>query len=67
VAAAGVAPREYVRTRRIEAAQLMLLHTDLPIKSIAMNTGFRESAYFCCAFRKATGLAPGAYRARGVV
>ena len=45
----------------------MLLHTDLPIKSIAMNTGFRESAYFCCAFRKATGLAPGAYRARGVV
>ncbi|TVQ21171.1 MAG: AraC family transcriptional regulator [Spirochaetaceae bacterium] len=66
-AAVGTSPRAYVRARRIDAAQMMLLHTDHPIKAIARDTGFRESAYFCRAFRAATGVAPGAYRARGVV
>ena len=66
-AAVGAPPRAYIRARRIDAAQMMLLHTDRPIKAIARDTGFRDSAYFCRAFRAATGLAPGAYRARGAV
>lgn len=65
--AVGRSPREYLRAKRIQAAQMMLLHTDRPIKAIAAETGFRQSAYFCRVFGHLTELTPTEYRNRGVV
>ncbi|WP_317928446.1 helix-turn-helix transcriptional regulator [Halioxenophilus sp. WMMB6] len=41
---------------------LTLLHSDMSIKAIAYTLGFKSSASFCHAFRKATGETPGHYR-----
>lgn len=66
-AAIGQTPSVYVRARRVEAAQLMLLNTDVPIKAIARSCGYPDVAYFHRVFRAGTGTTPKAYRDRGVV
>lgn len=58
----GIPPREYLKRKRIEAAQLMLWHTDEPLKSIAMRIGYGDVCYFSRIFKATTGLTPGAYR-----
>lgn len=63
----GIAPAAYIRQRRVEAAQIMLLHTDKPVKEIGALAGFSDTPYFCRAFRAVTGWTPGAYRERGAV
>lgn len=63
----GVSPMTYVLNRRIESAQLRLLHSDLPLKAIAEELGFADGAYFSRVFKSRTGLTPGEYRARGVL
>jgi AraC-like DNA-binding protein len=66
-AAIGQTPSVYVRARRVEAAQLMLLNTNLPIKAIARSCGYADVAYFHRVFRAGTGTTPKAYRDRGIV
>lgn len=63
----GVSPMTYVLNRRIESAQIRLLHGDLPLKAIAEELGFADGAYFSRVFKSRTGLTPGEYRARGVL
>lgn len=56
----GVA--EYVRKKKIEAAQRLLRETELTIGAIADATGFSDYNYFSRVFRKETGMSARAYR-----
>lgn len=58
----GCGVAEYVRKKKIEAAQRLLRETDLTIGAIAEATGFSDYNYFSRVFRKETGLSARAYR-----
>jgi transcriptional regulator GlxA family with amidase domain len=62
--ATGMAPIEYCRTVRIARARELLEGGKLPQKAIAASLGYKDVTTFSRVFRKATGLAPGAYRKR---
>jgi AraC family transcriptional regulator len=55
---------EYVVSNRIERAK-RLLTSDMSVKGIAYSLGFTSSSAFCFAFRRATGMTPGEFRASG--
>jgi AraC family transcriptional regulator len=55
---------EYVTSSRIARAK-RLLANDASVKSIAYSLGFTSSSAFCFAFRRATGMTPGEFRASG--
>lgn len=59
--ATGMTPIEYCRRVRIARAR-ELLEGETPQKLIAQSLGYNGVATFAHAFRKAVGLAPGAYR-----
>ncbi len=47
---------------RIQAAQNLLRETDASVESIAQQTGFADAKSLCRAFRRMTGMTPGAHR-----
>ena len=57
-------PIEYCRAVRIARARELLECGNTPQKEIAQSLGYKDVASFARVFRKATGLAPGAYRKR---
>ena len=59
--ATGMTPIEYCRAVRIARARELLESGNTPQKEIAQSLGY-EVASFARVFRKATGVAPGAYR-----
>jgi AraC family transcriptional regulator len=61
-ASRGCSIGDYVADHRITHAK-RLLDTDQSIKTIAYSLGFNSSSGFCFAFRKATGMTPGEFRA----
>jgi transcriptional regulator GlxA family with amidase domain len=61
-AALGVRPAAWIERRRIRQAQLLLATSDLPIKGVAARLGYGHAPHFARAFRRVTGLSPGAYR-----
>jgi AraC-like DNA-binding protein len=46
----------------VDHACRRLLGTDLPIKRIALESGFRDAAGLSRAFRRQVGVSPSAYR-----
>ncbi|NKF20880.1 helix-turn-helix domain-containing protein [Solimonas marina] len=60
----GVPPHRYLLTRRIERAKTLLRDTDLPITTIAFQTGWRSLGTFGRIFREITGDTPSAVRLR---
>ena len=50
---------------RLEKARTLLRDSDQPIGSIALATGFPSFSHFARTFKRATGLAPSAYRRTG--
>jgi AraC-like DNA-binding protein len=58
----GMSPRDYVISSRINHAKELLGTTQLPIKRIAEQLGYRDVFFFTRQFRKVTGVAPAAYR-----
>ncbi len=58
----GTSVGEYVRARRIEAAQLALRESGRSINEIALTLGFSSQSHFTRVFRTRTGLTPLAYR-----
>jgi transcriptional regulator GlxA family with amidase domain len=62
--ATGMSPIEYCRRVRIARARELLQGGDTSQKQIAESLGYKDVASFARAFRKAAGLAPGAYRKR---
>ncbi len=62
----GCSPMEYLIRYRLEQAKRLLLQTDLPIAQIALETGFRQAAYFTACFSRREGVTPREFRLRFV-
>lgn len=58
----GCSPMEYLIRYRLEQAKRLLLQTDLSIGQIAIETGFRQAAYFAACFGKREGMTPREFR-----
>ncbi|HEY0943839.1 MAG TPA: AraC family transcriptional regulator [Opitutaceae bacterium] len=54
---------ELIRTRILLEARRLLFHSELSVSEIAYHLGFADPSYFAKTFRKATGQAPGDFRA----
>jgi len=53
---------DYIVTLRVERVCRLLLGTDLPIKQIALESGFRDTAALSHAFHRQVGVSPSEYR-----
>ena len=54
----------YVNIERIKLASNLLTETELPVKQIALKSGYRDVFYFCKVFKKYRLYTPSEYRAR---
>lgn len=61
----GMPLTEYVNRCRIIHAQRLLLTTNLPTKSIALQCGISDMCYFSRIFKRLTGMTPRSYREQG--
>lgn len=61
----GVSYRDYLAKLRLRYACELLASSDLPIKEIALVSGYSSVEYFFCSFRKNLGITPAAYRKNG--
>jgi AraC-like DNA-binding protein len=59
----GMTPHQYLRSKRIERAQELLVTTPMPVTEICDAVGFQSLGSFSSTFRRLTGESPGAYRA----
>lgn len=62
--ASGQTPSALIQQRIILEAKRLLHHSDLSVKEIALQLGFDDHSYFFRVFKKLTGEAPLAYRAK---
>ncbi len=60
----GSSFQEELATARLRSAQRRMLESDAPLTEIAFDAGFASPAHLSTQFRKATGEAPSAWRAR---
>lgn len=60
----GTSPIQYINSKKVERAQLLLYTTDMPVKEVAYDLGFNDHSYFIRMFRKQTGTTPQEYRER---
>jgi AraC-like DNA-binding protein len=60
----GVAPKTYVREQRIARARELLHSTALSVEEIAALLGYDAPTSFFRAFKRVTGITPGAFRHR---
>jgi AraC family transcriptional regulator len=58
----GCTVGQYVRKLRVEAAARKLAESDLPLATIALETGFANQAHLSRIFKLVTGLTPARYR-----
>jgi len=66
-AATGMPPAEFVMQERMRAAAKLLAgDTALPIKEIAVMTGFADANYFGKVFRRVFGASPSEFRTTGM-
>lgn len=54
---------EYIRTKRMKRAKLLLLNNKISVTRVARKVGFRNLAYFSNTFKAQIGLSPSEYRA----
>ena len=59
----GMSLLEYLAQHRIAHAQRLLLTTNLPVAAVGLECGFGSASQFYAVFKRACGVAPGAYRA----
>ncbi len=60
----GITPYQFHLNARIERARRALAGTQVPIRQIASNTGFKSIESFYRAFKRASGVTPAEYRTR---
>lgn len=58
----GCTPHEMISRLRMDRVRKLLLETTLSLESIAHRCGFTHVEYMSSAFRKSTGMTPGAFR-----
>jgi AraC-like DNA-binding protein len=58
----GISPIQYINSKKVERAQLLLFTTNKTIKEVAYTLGFSDQNYFIRIFRKMTGTTPEEYR-----
>lgn len=58
----GVPPARYRAQKRIEAAQVLLLQTNLTLRAVADSLGFADEFHFSRRFKQLTGKTPRAFR-----
>ena len=58
----GLPPGEFIISKRIEKAKLLLLTTNIPLKAVIEEVGFSSLAYFSRIFKKHTSNTPLKYR-----
>lgn len=56
-----VTPYDYILSRKIDTAKLLLKNTSLSVKEIAYKLNFADEHYFSNVFLKKTGVRPGKY------
>ena len=62
-AATGLAPHQFVITRRIERAQhLLRTNGELGLAEVAFRSGFANQSHFCLHFKRITGVTPRRFR-----
>lgn len=61
----GIPLTEYVNRCRVVHAQRLMLSTNLPTKSIALQCGVSDIYYFGRLFKRFTGMTPRSYRDKG--
>jgi transcriptional regulator GlxA family with amidase domain len=57
-------PAVYVEAARVERARIALDSGDLPVETIALQTGFGTVETMRRAFRRRVGVSPAGYRSR---
>jgi AraC family transcriptional regulator len=62
----GTTMCHYIRRRRIERAQQLMLLSKEPLSQIALACGFSDQAHYCRVFRDVMGLSPNAWRRRNM-
>lgn len=58
----GQTTQQYLTTRRIERAKLLLAENDLPLVEVSLQTGFKNQSHFTTLFRKYTKFTPKTWR-----
>jgi AraC family transcriptional regulator len=58
----GCTPGDLLRSRRLEFAAELLLHSNLSLAEIALESGFSDQAQFTKSFCRVYGAPPGVYR-----
>ncbi|MEL6658738.1 MAG: two-component regulator propeller domain-containing protein [Bacteroidota bacterium] len=58
----GLPPVRFIRSVRIQQAQVLLSSTDLSVAEVAYETGFSDPKYFSRIFSRATGHSPSDFR-----
>lgn len=60
----GLSPHQYLLELRLVRARSLLAETDLPVKEIALQTGFEDELYFSRLFRQKLNVTPSQWRDR---
>lgn len=63
----GISPKQDIQNARIEHARNMLLYENLPLRDIALLSGFQNEYYFSRVFSKRMGISPSEYRKRAYI
>ncbi|MCQ4347563.1 helix-turn-helix domain-containing protein [Pseudomonas stutzeri] len=58
----GIGFQEYVVRKRMQAAEELLINSNIPISSVAYMVGFKDPSYFARAFRQHFGHSPSTCR-----
>ncbi len=58
----GVAPHQFILTKRIERAKELLAYSDSPIVEIALATGFSSQSHLSSVFKRIVGSTPKSFR-----
>lgn len=60
--ATGISPHQFVLSRRIERAKVLLRNRELSLSNLALEVGFANQSHFGATFRKVVGVTPHRFR-----
>ncbi|GLU81039.1 AraC family transcriptional regulator [Rhizobium sp. NBRC 114257] len=61
-ASTGLPPHQWQTQARLERAKQLLLSSEMPLTTVAVETGFADQAHFTRVFRKNVGTAPASWK-----